>query len=218
MDLNWLAFASAEDPLPGVENHWIAFDLGEVLALGSMNVFNFGVSSGVNNARGVNQGDVYFRSDSFGSNSDSNDTPFDNTGWALLGPAGAQTFDIGPTDGLFQGATNVLLPITARYIAIDINSSHGDSTLVGLGEVQFFTGEGGFRFEITDISYQGGAGAPTITWNAVVGRLYAIDFSVDLVEWQEIDDGVLATGALMEFTDPDFDPVPGRRYYRVRLP
>lgn len=218
VDLNWLAFASEADPLPGVENHWIAFDLGEVLALGSMNVFNFGVSSGVNNARGVNQADIYYRSDSFGSNSDSNDTPFDNTGWALLGTAGAQTFDIGPTDGLFQGATNVPLPITARYIAVDINSSHGDSTLVGLGEVQFFTGEGGFQFEITDIRYAGDAGAPTITWNAVVGQTYAVDFSVDLVVWQEIDDGVVATGALMDLTDPDFDPVPGRRYYRVRLP
>ena len=138
-DWNWLAFARSTDPLPGVDNHWIAFDLGAAIELDSMNVFNFGVASGGNNARGTNQADIYYRSDSFGTNSDNNHTAFDSTGWTLLGTAGTQSFAIGPNDGSFQGATNVPLGgITARYFAIDINSSHGDSNFVGLGEVQFF--------------------------------------------------------------------------------
>ena len=139
-NLNWLAFARTTDPLPGVGNHWIAFDLGSVESLASMNVFNFGVSTSSNNARGVNQADIYYRSDSFGNNSDDNDTPFDNTGWTLLGTAGTQTFSIGPNSATFQGADNINLGgINARYFAIDINTSHGDANFVGLGEVQFFT-------------------------------------------------------------------------------
>lgn len=141
-NLNWLAFARATDPLPGVENHWVAFDLGAVGTVESINVFNFGVSTGGNNDRGVNQGDIYYRSDSFGNNSDNNNVAFDNTDWTLLGAAGAQTFAIGPNDGSFQGPTNVPLGgISARYFAIDINSDHGDGDFVGLGEVQFFTPE-----------------------------------------------------------------------------
>jgi hypothetical protein len=124
----------------GVSDAWIAFDLGAVLTLESMNVFNFGVSTGGENERGVNQGDIYYRSDGFGNNTDNNATAFDNTGWTLLGTAGAQTFTEGPTDGAWQGADNISLAgITARYFAIDINTTHGDPDQVGLGEVQFFT-------------------------------------------------------------------------------
>ena len=143
-DLNWLAFARADLNATNtdVANHWIGFDLGSRESLDSMNLFNFGVSTGGNNDRGVNQGDIYYRSDSFGNNSDNNNVAFDNTGWTLLGTAGAQTFAIGPNDGSFQGATNVPLGgISARYFAIDINSDHGDGDFVGVGEVQFFTPE-----------------------------------------------------------------------------
>ena len=141
---NWLAFARVDlNPNnANVANHWIGFDLGATVSLESMSLFNLGVSSGGNNDRGVNQGDIYYRSDSFGNNSDNNNVAFDNTDWTLLGTAGAQTFAIGPNDGSFQGATNVPLGgISARYFAIDINSDHGDGDFVGIGEVQFFTPE-----------------------------------------------------------------------------
>lgn len=32
----------------------------------------------------MNQGDIYYRSDSFGNNSDNNNTPFDNTGYLAI--------------------------------------------------------------------------------------------------------------------------------------
>ena len=222
--LNWLAFARTTDPLPGVENHWIAFDLGETVPLGSMNVFNFGVSTGGNNARGVNQGDIYYRTDSFGNNSDNNDAAFDKTGWKILGTAGDQTFEIGPNDGSFQGATNVRLPISARYIAIDVNSSHGDSNFVGLGEVQFFSGSGGtaFRFEIAN----NGANLD-LEWESQSGMFYvlrsSIDPAADFSTWDSVNvPGSVDNNGVFEIaTNPPLNshsiPRPGdpARFYRV---
>lgn len=137
---NWSADARATSALPGVGNHWIAFDLGSVLTLESMNVFNYGVNGNASaNNRGVNQGDIYYRSGGFGNNMDNSNVAFDNSGWTLLGSAGTQNFTIGPNDGSFKGATNVALGgISAQYFAIDINTSHGGN-FVGLGEVQFFS-------------------------------------------------------------------------------
>ncbi|NNC89448.1 MAG: DUF1800 family protein [Akkermansiaceae bacterium] len=133
---NWCWLADARSPLPGVGDHWIAFDLGSVVELASMNVFNFGVSTGANNNRGVDQADIYYRSDSFGGNSDNNYTAFDSSGWTLLG---SRNFTLGPTNGALQAPDNISLAgINARYIAIDVNSTHGSGSFAGLGEVQFF--------------------------------------------------------------------------------
>ena len=130
---NWMAEGEADE--------WIAFDLGEVETLQSMNVFNFGISDSKNgNNRGVQQGDIYYRSDGFGSNSNNNKMAFNNTGWTLLGTAGSQTFAKGPKNGNFTNGTNVSLGgISARYFAIDVNTNYGHPSQVGLGEVQFFS-------------------------------------------------------------------------------
>lgn len=138
---NWNWSADARSPLPAVGDNWIAFDLGSVETLESMNVFNYGVNSNTGaNKRGVNQGDIYYRSDGWGNNTDNSNLAFDNSGWTLLGTAGTQTFAIGVKDGSWYGATNVTLGgINARYFAIDINTSHGEDRFVGLNEVQFFS-------------------------------------------------------------------------------
>ena len=131
---NYLADARAGQTV--VDDKWVAFDLGSVQELSAMNVFNFGVSAGVRNQRGTQNADVYYRSDSLGGNANNNNVAFDATGWTAFG---SQVFTIGPTDGLAQGADTLdMSGITARYIAIDINTNHGDSGFVGLGEVQFF--------------------------------------------------------------------------------
>lgn len=85
---------------------------------------------------------------------------------------------------------------------------------------------GGADLAITDIALDAVAGEVTVTWNAVSGRSYAIDFAVNLAQdiggvfdWQEIDDGIMAAAGAdsASFTDTgvNFSTTP-RRFYRVR--
>lgn len=54
-----------------------------------------------------------------------------------------------------------------------------------------------------------------LTWKSTPGRTYGIDYSADLQNWVEIDDGVpAADGTESEFRDSD--PPEGAVYYRVR--
>lgn len=132
-----------------VDELYLIIDLGQDYLLDSMNVFNFTVSTTPNNRtnRGVNQADIYYRTNAAGPGNNSNTTPFDTgpyevfdgTGWTLSGTAGSQTFTRSIAAGTSIAPDNVLLNgIQARYIAFDINSSHGSSTLVGFAELQFF--------------------------------------------------------------------------------
>ena len=71
-------------------------------------------------------------------------------------------------------------------------------------------------FEITKVIKDGDA--VIITFRTRPGRVYGVDFSYDLKDWEELDDGVGAEDGsdLKEFTD-DFSPgQTGQRYYRVR--
>ena len=71
-------------------------------------------------------------------------------------------------------------------------------------------------FEITKVIKDGDA--VIITFRTRPGRVYGVDFSYDLKDWEELDDGVGADAGsdLKEFTD-DFSPgQTGKRYYRVR--
>jgi autotransporter-associated beta strand protein len=135
--VNWLGRNAAAG---NGDDMWFAVDLGAVLPISEINVFNFGVSTGTNNTRGVQQGDIYYRNDGLGNNTALNATAFDPTGWTLLGTAGAQTFTIGPTDGLAQGPDTINVGgVNARFFAIDVNANHGGAAgMAGLGEVQFF--------------------------------------------------------------------------------
>ncbi|MGB1128441.1 MAG: hypothetical protein ACPG4K_00225, partial [Haloferula sp.] len=124
----------------GVTTNWIRIDLGADYDLDSMAFFNFAVSSGGNSNRGINQGDIYYRTEAEGpgSNTDNDGAAFDNTGWTILGSAGTQTFTqttggdtaIQPDVIDFGGAT-------ARYVAIDVNTTHG-GTSCGIAELMFF--------------------------------------------------------------------------------
>lgn len=136
-DNNWGRNENWNSP-DGVDDQWIAFDLGSIQDGLKMNVANFDTSNAQNIDRGINQGDIYYRSDSFGGNSDLNGSAFDPTGWTLWGSAGSQTFTQTPAGGGFHDFQLIDLGVSARYIAIDINSSHGAAS-VGLNEVQFFS-------------------------------------------------------------------------------
>ena len=70
-------------------------------------------------------------------------------------------------------------------------------------------------FIITEITHEVPTGKTTITWNSRTNRLYAVDASDDLSNWEELTDSVASTG---EATSYNAFPTIGtpRRFYRVR--
>ena len=80
---------------------------------------------------------------------------------------------------------------------------------------------GTFAFEIlssplqfTSVSYDPEQGETTLTWSSVPKRIYAIDESFNLVDWEELDDSLESEGMSTSFT---IDTFPGKSFFRVRL-
>ena len=69
--------------------------------------------------------------------------------------------------------------------------------------------------EITEVAYDLSGDEVTIVWSSRSGRTYAIDYSEDLMDWSEIDDGIAADGDSTEFSDilPHWTMM---RFWRVR--
>ena len=55
-----------------------------------------------------------------------------------------------------------------------------------------------------------------ITWNSVSGKIYGVDFSTDMIEWEELDDGIEGEDEKTTFTHEDA-PEGKKGFYRVRL-
>ena len=55
-----------------------------------------------------------------------------------------------------------------------------------------------------------------ITWNSVAGKIYGVDFSTDMEEWEELDDGVEGEAEQTTFSHEDA-PKGKRGFYRVKL-
>ncbi|RZO13391.1 MAG: hypothetical protein EVB09_10610 [Verrucomicrobiaceae bacterium] len=55
-----------------------------------------------------------------------------------------------------------------------------------------------------------------ITWNSVAGKIYGVDFSTDMLEWEELDDGIEGEAEQTTFSHEDA-PKEKRGFYRVRL-
>lgn len=136
---NWLADGRTANGNPPVGDNWIAYDLGGVATLDVMNIFNLGVSTGGNNARGADAVSIYYRADgSYGNNSDRSDTAFDNAGWTLIADANLAIGSIADDTGALGPDAFDLGGMMASNIAIDVKTTHGDENFIGLGEVQFF--------------------------------------------------------------------------------
>ena len=80
---------------------------------------------------------------------------------------------------------------------------------------------GTFAFEIlasplrfTNISYDSLQGETTLTWSSIPNRIYAIDESIDLITWEELDDSLASEGMSTSFT---IDTFPGKSFFRIRL-
>ncbi|MDB4737257.1 LamG domain-containing protein, partial [Verrucomicrobiales bacterium] len=69
--------------------------------------------------------------------------------------------------------------------------------------------------EITEVAYDLSGDEVTIVWSSRSGRTYALDYSEDLMDWIEIDDGIAADGDSTEFTDV-LPPGTMMRFWRVR--
>ena len=55
-----------------------------------------------------------------------------------------------------------------------------------------------------------------ITWNSLSGKIYGVDYSTDMVEWEELDDGIEGEQEQTTFTHEDA-PQGKRAFYRVRI-
>ena len=55
-----------------------------------------------------------------------------------------------------------------------------------------------------------------ITWNSVSGKIYGVDFSTDMIDWEELDDGIEGDDDKTTFTHEDA-PEGKKGFYRVRL-
>jgi hypothetical protein len=74
----------------------------------------------------------------------------------------------------------------------------------------------GQPFAISSINYDTEADSTTFSWPTRPGRHYAVDASNDLVEWEELTDGVIADSDATSYTETDVQAPDGRRFYRVR--
>jgi hypothetical protein len=71
-------------------------------------------------------------------------------------------------------------------------------------------------FQITDLARDFQTGAVTVTFTSVEGANYSVEASTDLLNWQELDDGVIGTVETTDFTDSFFAPEnPLEAYYRA---
>ena len=122
--------------------NWYKVDLGGTYVLNDAFFFNMNPndSEGAGNEdRGVSNAVIYYLDAAAdpNANNDNNDAEFDATGWTELG---TNTFTIAPSGDVDQTVPDVIDfgGVTARFVALDISSNHGDENFVGIGEIQFF--------------------------------------------------------------------------------
>ncbi|MDG2401024.1 MAG: hypothetical protein P8M04_10660 [Akkermansiaceae bacterium] len=78
-------------------------------------------------------------------------------------------------------------------------------------------------FTITGIEYDISAPSATVTWNSKPNLFYSIEFSTDLVNWEEVSDSIESDGATTSYFDDlstrfSLGELPIHGYYRIRLP
>tara|TARA_Y100000588_G_scaffold71489_1_gene73512 strand:+ start:1444 stop:2550 length:1107 start_codon:yes stop_codon:yes gene_type:complete len=71
-------------------------------------------------------------------------------------------------------------------------------------------------FEINKITHDVISKTTTIEWNSISGKAYAVDASSDMIEWNELDDGVIGKKDSTSFTDTEVSENEAKKFYRVR--
>ena len=203
-----------ERPANHQNNHWITpdgtltetvtFDLGGTFDLTSIEILN---TSNTNwNDRETDTFTIATSTDGGTSYSAPNDpvTLQDYT-------AGFQEVALAVT-----GVTHVQIIVT-NDPAVGTDTGTPD-TAVGLNEVRFFTGNVA-PLQITSLSYLAGATSAEITWNSTTGSTYLVEFSDNLLQWDEAPDGEAVPASSEETTTftVEFDPpiAVAKRFFRV---
>ena len=125
---------------------WVVFDLGEAYQLGTMYIWN-GNQGGVFNGsphtnKGINEYDLYYATSltvPLPANSATvTGYDFNSGGWTQFGTTQTLTAGTGAAGSPVNGTVD-LAGVTARYVAMDIQSRIGshDQLQVGLSEVVF---------------------------------------------------------------------------------
>ena len=98
-------------------------------------------------------------------------------------------------DGGNEGMIGTINRITTYDILVD------DATIQQHANA-FVTGAGASEFKVNSIDFNQANGLITIVWNSIPGAVYAVDYSFDLVEWNELDDSVPADDKVKSFSAP----------------
>jgi len=116
-----------------------------------------------------------------------------------------------------DNATVTMVVHNARYKDDGVNSASNRVYMDNI-RVEAVTAGPARRFEIVEVTRAGDSVA--FRFNSVPGRTYAVDFSNDLVAWEELDDSVMgeAESATTGFTEQPVPEGPDPRFYRVREP
>lgn len=113
-------------------------------------------------------------------------------------------YEIAAEGGVPIIATGVRILVPDLQIAIDEIEVYGAGSTEPLG--------------ITDFSYDVATGKISLTFNSLPGRFYRLMASDDLIDWTEIDDGVVGAAEGTSTTIANTSTVPGtvRRYFQIR--
>jgi hypothetical protein len=114
------------------------------------------------------------------------------------------------------GVTHVQLIVT-NDTALGTDTGTAD-VAVGLNEVRFYLGNVA-PLQITSLTFVPGTTSASITWNSTPGSNYLVEFSDDLIQWDEAPDGEAvpaSSNATTTFT-VEYDPpiVASKRFFRV---
>ena len=99
------------------------------------------------------------------------------------------------SDGGNEGMIGTIHRITTYDILVD------DATIQQHANA-FVTGVGASEFKVNSIDFNQASGLITIVWNSTPGAVYAVDYSFDLVEWNELDDSVPADDKVKSYSIP----------------
>ena len=116
------------------------------------------------------------------------------------------------SDGGNEGMIGTIHRITTYDILVD------DATIQQHANA-FVTGVGASEFKVNSIDFNQASGLITIVWNSTPGAFYAVDYSFDLVEWNELDDSVPADDKVKSYSIPS-NLLEGeiKSFFRVRRP
>lgn len=129
------------DPNVDISESWVLVDMATTYDLDSIRVWNYNESGQAKYLwRGVNAAKIWVTTEGTIPDDESGDFDFSDiaNGWSQVG--GSIAFEQAPgTDGYVAPAANTISlgGVTARYLAIEVDSNHGTNE-VGLSEVQLF--------------------------------------------------------------------------------